>query len=111
MQSASNTLKSSELHLLQAELEGNLLLDMDFQDFVRGPLKLLDETYNVLDRLLRNEQLGSPSDRGRLLDAVSAVEVETQMYKPLIELVHWIQTQLELRLGPQSVTNLSFCST
>lgn len=103
----SDTLKSSELHLLQAELEGSLVSDIDFQRFVCGPLKLREETYSNLI----HQQLGSLSNRRCLLGAVSAAKVETQMYGPLIELVRWIQTQLGLLLGLRSSTNLSFCST
>ncbi|KAJ1299361.1 hypothetical protein OPQ81_003772 [Rhizoctonia solani] len=111
VQSASSTLKTSELHLLQAELRDNLVPNMDFQLFTQEVLKLSKDTYQTLMRSYWQGVLGSPKDWDRFIDALSAAGGEPFIYDPLLELVHWIQDQLEQQLKWKSATNLRFRNT
>ncbi|KAG8727489.1 hypothetical protein FRC11_013058 [Ceratobasidium sp. 423] len=55
--------------------------------------------------------LGSASDWDRYFAAVSDAGGEPSIYDPLIQLVHWIQTQLAEKLQWRSGTNLRFRNT
>ncbi|KAJ1301877.1 hypothetical protein OPQ81_000717 [Rhizoctonia solani] len=111
VQSASNTLKTSELHLLQAELRDNLVPNMDFQLFTQEVLKLSKDTYQTLMRSYWEGLLGPPKDWDHFLAALDAAGGEPFIYDPLIELVHWIQDQLGRQLQWKSATNLRFRKT
>ncbi|CAE6481567.1 unnamed protein product [Rhizoctonia solani] len=111
VQSASNTLKTSELHLLQNELRGNLVPSMDFKLFVHEVLKLPNDRYHTLVQSLQEDRFGSVHDWKRLLTHITSSGGEPYIYDPLIDLVHWIQDQLRTTLGWESTTNLRFHNT
>ncbi|KAH7325241.1 hypothetical protein B0J17DRAFT_633180 [Rhizoctonia solani] len=111
VQSASNTLKTSELHLLQHELRGNLAPNMDFKLFVHEVLKLSDDMYQTLAQSVREDRFGSVDNWKRLLTRITNSKGEPFIYDPLIDLVHWIQDQLRATLKWESTTNLRFHNT
>ncbi|CAE6482935.1 unnamed protein product [Rhizoctonia solani] len=111
VQSASNTLKTSELHLLRNELHGNLVSNMNFKLFVHEVLKLSNGMYRILVQLVQEGRFGSVDNWKRLLTHIANSGGEPFIYDPLIDLVHWIQDQLRGTLKWESTTNLKFHNT
>ncbi|CAE6390577.1 unnamed protein product, partial [Rhizoctonia solani] len=111
VQSASNTLKTSELHLLQNELRDNIVPNVEFDFFVKEVLKFSGDKYGTLVQSVRKEQLGSAGDWSQLFAPIITSGGEPFIYDPLIKLVHWIQDQLREKLSWESATDLKFRNT
>ncbi|CAE6474389.1 hypothetical protein ACGC1H_006210 [Rhizoctonia solani] len=111
VQTASNTLKTSELHLLQNELRDNIVPNVEFDFFVKEVLKFSGDKYETLVQSVREEQLGSVADWSQLFAPIIASGGEPFIYDPLVKLVHWIQDQLREKLSWESTTDLKFRNT
>ncbi|EUC55408.1 hypothetical protein RSOL_114840, partial [Rhizoctonia solani AG-3 Rhs1AP] len=111
VQSASNTLKTSELHLLQNELRDNIVPNVEFDFFVKEVLKFSGHKYGTLVQSVRKEQLGSADDWSQHFAPIITSGGEPYIYDPLIKLVHWIQDQLREKLSWESATDLKFRNT
>ncbi|CAE6445808.1 unnamed protein product, partial [Rhizoctonia solani] len=108
VQSASNTLKTSEL---QNELRDNIVPNVEFDLFVKEVLKFSGDKYGMLVQSVREEKLGSAADWSQLFAPIIASGGEPFIYDPLIKLVHWIQDQLREKLSWESSTDLKFRNT
>ncbi|CAE6378080.1 unnamed protein product [Rhizoctonia solani] len=111
VQTASNTLKTSELHLLQNELRDNVISDVDFEFFVREVLKFSDDKSDTLVQSIREGKVGSLDEWSNIFTPITASRGEPHIYDPLIKLVHWIQDQLRKELCWESTTDLKFHNT